>query len=161
MTIFGTAGTPEGLELVKKSGAHHVFNHRNPGYLAELKEAGNGGFDIIFEMLGNVNLGKDCDLIRHHGTIVVIGARGEAQLDPRLLMVKDATVVGMHLFFGTQNQEDWDDMAAGLLAGFENGTLSPVVHKEYPMERASHAHKDIIESQGAKGNLVITTGQHL
>jgi len=28
MTVVGTAGTPQGMELVKNNGAHLVFNHR-------------------------------------------------------------------------------------------------------------------------------------
>jgi NADPH2:quinone reductase len=162
MTIFGTAGTEEGMQLVKRSGAHHVFNHKDPDYINQLTKASeNKGFDLILEMLANVNLGKDCQLIRPKGTIVVIGARGKVEIDPIQLMVKDACILGMHLGFGTTDQRDWDDMGAALVAGFENGTLSPVVDREYPLEKAGDAHKDIIHSQGAKGNLVLTTGQHL
>jgi hypothetical protein len=32
MTVIGTAGTQEGLDLVKQQGADHVFNHRDKGY---------------------------------------------------------------------------------------------------------------------------------
>src|SRR5258707_11397043 len=32
MTVFGTAGTDKGLELVKREGAHQAFNHRSAGY---------------------------------------------------------------------------------------------------------------------------------
>lgn len=28
MTVVGTAGTPQGMDLVKSNGAHFVFNHR-------------------------------------------------------------------------------------------------------------------------------------
>jgi len=162
MTVFGTAGTEDGLKLVKQSGAHYVFNHRNPDYVNELmKASGSQGFDLILEMLGNVNLGTDCEVVKPHGTIIVIGARGTAQIDPRLLMGKDASIIGMHLGFGTTDPRDWDDMGAALSAGFENGTLTPVVDKVYPLEKASDAHRDIMESSGAKGNLVLSTEQHL
>jgi len=36
MTVFGTAGTDKGLELVKREGAHQAFNHRNAGYQQEI-----------------------------------------------------------------------------------------------------------------------------
>ena len=32
LTVIGTAGTEEGLKLVKEVGAHHVFNHREKDY---------------------------------------------------------------------------------------------------------------------------------
>ena len=60
LTILGTAGTPKGLELAKREGAHEVFDHRKSGYLEEiLKATGNRGVDIILEMLANVNLPSD------------------------------------------------------------------------------------------------------
>ena len=60
LTILGTAGTPKGLELAKREGAHQVFDHRKSGYLEEiLKATGNRGVDIILEMLANVNLPSD------------------------------------------------------------------------------------------------------
>jgi NADPH:quinone reductase-like Zn-dependent oxidoreductase len=50
------AGTPKGLELAKREGAHHAFDHRKPGYQEEiLQTTGNRGADIILEMLANVN----------------------------------------------------------------------------------------------------------
>ena len=37
MKVIGTASTDDGIKLVKEAGAHHVFNHRNEGYLDEIK----------------------------------------------------------------------------------------------------------------------------
>jgi len=155
MTIYGTAGTEAGLKLVKENGAHFVYNHKNAGYTDEMMKATGGqGFDVILEMLANVNLGKDCELLKTYGTIVVIGSRGNVEISPRALMGKDAQILAMSLKLAADH--DWDDMGAALTAGFENGTLIPVVDKEYPLEKAPDAHKDIIEGAGAKGNLVIT-----
>ena len=36
LTVYGTAGTQEGLDLVKSLGADAVFNHRKDGYLTEI-----------------------------------------------------------------------------------------------------------------------------
>src|SRR5258707_1300488 len=60
MTVFGTAGTDKGLDLVKREGAHQAFNHRNAGYHEQIMKASGGkGVDVILEMLANVNLGAD------------------------------------------------------------------------------------------------------
>ena len=37
MTVIGTAGTNEGLEMIKKLGADYVFNHREENYVAKIK----------------------------------------------------------------------------------------------------------------------------
>ena len=46
-------------------------------------------------------------------------------------------------------------MAAAIGAGLQKGILNPVVGKEYELSKAPEAHKDIIESSGAKGKLVL------
>ncbi len=62
--IVGTAGTDEGLKLVKDCGAHWAFNHREEGYDKKMVEASGGGFDVILENLANVNLDRDMQMIR-------------------------------------------------------------------------------------------------
>jgi NADPH2:quinone reductase len=42
LTVFGTAGTDKGLDLVKREGAHQAFNHRNTGYHEEIMKASGG-----------------------------------------------------------------------------------------------------------------------
>src|SRR2546430_399516 len=42
MTVFGTAGTDKGLDLIKREGAHQAFNHAKPGYLDEITKATGG-----------------------------------------------------------------------------------------------------------------------
>lgn len=42
--VFGTAGTDEGLELVKKCGAHEVFNHKLSGYTNKIMVINIGNY---------------------------------------------------------------------------------------------------------------------
>src|SRR5215468_11084584 len=39
LKVFGTAGTPKGLEVAKREGAHQVFDHRKAGYQEEILQA--------------------------------------------------------------------------------------------------------------------------
>jgi len=66
-----------GLELAKKEGAHHVFDHTKAGYPEDiLKATGGRGIDLILEMLANVNLATDLKLLLPR-RVIVIGNRGE------------------------------------------------------------------------------------
>ena len=58
MTVLATAGTARGRALVVEQGAHQVFDHHGPDYLAGILAAA-GGVDVIIEMIANVNLDKD------------------------------------------------------------------------------------------------------
>ncbi|KAM9326786.1 quinone oxidoreductase [Gastrophryne carolinensis] len=41
--VFGTAGSPEGLNLVLQNGAHQVFNHRDKDYIEKIQIVGCRG----------------------------------------------------------------------------------------------------------------------
>ena len=154
MTISGTAGTREGLELIRAQGAHHVLNHREGGYLDTLKEITSGrGPDVILEHLANVNLDNDLSAMAYGGRIIVVGNRGRIEIDPRKTMGKDGAILGMALW--NTKAEDVERIYKALDAGLENGTLAPVVSTELPLSEAARAHELILQP-GAKGKIVLT-----
>jgi NADPH2:quinone reductase len=153
LTVFGTAGTDKGLEVVKREGAHHTFNHSKAGYHEEIMKASGGrGVDVILEMLANVNLGGDLKLLATNGRVVVIGSRGDVTITPRDLMMRRASVLAFTLW-GAQPAEVVEIHAA-LFAGLENGTLKPVVGKKIPLAEAARAHKEVMEP-GAVGKIIL------
>ncbi len=153
MMVIGTAGTEQGLELVKREGAHHAFDHRAPGYMdAILKATAGRGVDIILEMLANVNLGADLKLLAPRGRVVVIGSRGDVTITPRDLMARDASIYAFVLW--NIPPDAAADAHAAIIAGLEIGTLRPVVGKELPLAEAPRAHKEVIESR-AFGKIVL------
>lgn len=153
MRVIGTAGTDEGLALVRSQGAQHVLKHRDADYLQRLPSlTGGRGVDVVLEMLANVNLDRDLDLLAPHGRIVVIGNRGRIEIDPRKSMARDAAILGMTLFNATR--EHLEEIHAAIVAGLENGALKPVIGKEFPLADAAKAHVAVMES-GALGKIVL------
>jgi NADPH2:quinone reductase len=153
LIIFGTAGTEPGLELIKREGAQHAFNHTKVGYEDEiLKATGGKGLDIILEMLANVNLPKDLKLLATNGRVIVIGNRGETTINPRELMGKRGSIRAFTLWAITE--QETKEIYAGLNAGLSNGTMHPVVGKEIPLAEAARAHKEILEP-GSAGKIVL------
>jgi NADPH2:quinone reductase len=153
LTVIGTAGTSRGLELVKKEGAHHVFDHSKAGYPEEiLKATGGRGIDLILEMLANVNLATDLKLLAIRGRVIVIGNRGEITINPRELMARRASVRGFTLWAATDAESA--EIHAAIAAGLENGTLRPIVGKELPLKDAPQAHIDVM-APGAFGKIAL------
>jgi NADPH:quinone reductase len=153
LKVLGTAGTPKGLELAKREGAHQAFDHRKSGYQEEILQAtGNRGVDIILEMLANVNLSQDTRLLANNGRVVVIGSRGEVTINPRELMGRRASIRAFTLWGITPEEEA--DIHAALFAGLDNNTLRPIVGKELPLAEATRAHKEILEA-GSAGKIVL------
>ena len=153
MTVFGTAGTQRGLDLIKKEGAHQAFDHTKAGYTDEIMKATDGrGVDVILEMLANVNLANDLKMLAVEGRTIVIGNRGEITINPRELMSRRASVRGFTLWAATESESV--EIHAAIAAGLENGTLRPIVAKELPLKDAPTAHKDVL-APGAAGKIVL------
>ena len=139
MTVIGTAGSDEGLDLVRKQGAAFAINHKKPNYLEEVTAATGGrGPDVILEMLANVNLDNDLTIVAPGGRIVVIGNRGRIEIDPRKIMAKDCSVFGQTLWGIAP--DDIRRAHEAIVAGLESGALNPVVGTEMPLRDAAKAH---------------------
>jgi NADPH:quinone reductase len=153
LRVIGTAGTPDGVKLVGEQGAHVVLNHRDPSYMEQiLPLTGGRGVDVVLEMLANVNLDRDLDVIAFQGRVVVIGNRGRVEIDPRKTMAKDGAILGLTLFNATR--EEFDEIHPGIVAGLENGSLKPVIGREFPLAQVARSHEAVMEA-GAAGKIVL------
>jgi NADPH:quinone reductase len=151
--VVGTAGSDRGRKLVIDEGAHRVFDHKSPGHFDEaLAATGGRGYDLIIEMLSNINLGRDLPLLAPRGRVVTVGSRGPVEITPRDAMNRDATILGMSLM--NASIEDLASIHAALGAGLENRSLRPVIGQEIPLAEAPRAHKTIMEA-GAYGKIVL------
>jgi NADPH2:quinone reductase len=84
--------------------------------------------------------------------VVVIGNRGNAEINARDIMTRDGTILGMSLW--NASPVDLTSMHSALVAGLENKTLRPVISQEIPLAEAPRAHKAVMEP-GAYGKIVL------
>lgn len=137
-TVIGTASREAGKALVKEAGADYVMDHLAEANMEQLLDVTEGaGPDVIIEFLANVNLAVDLQLIAKYGKIVIVGNRGEIEINPRLMMQKECDVTGMVLFNATA------DLHRGLMTSvgkmLENNQLTPIVGHSYPLAQAGEA----------------------
>jgi NADPH2:quinone reductase len=152
-TVIGTAGSEEGLAVVRAQGAQHAVNHRTAGYFDEITALSGGrGPDVVLEMLANVNLDHDLTVVAPGGRIVVIGNRGRVEIDARKIMTKDVSVYGLALWAIPPDEVRRAHQA--IVAGLESGALNPVVGTELPLKDAALAHARVMEP-GARGKIVL------
>ncbi|MCX6363369.1 MAG: NADPH:quinone reductase [Actinobacteria bacterium] len=153
LMVVGTAGSDAGRDLVAAQGAASVFDHRDPLHLpAACAAVGGRGFDLIVELLANLNLGDDLTALAPRGRVVVVGSRGTVELDPRDLMNSDGAVLGMLLPNATAG--DVAEAHAAIGTGLRDGSLRPVVSRELPLAEAARAHRHLME-RPALGKLVL------
>lgn len=153
MTVLATAGSEQGLALVRHQGASLAFNHRTSTYLTDILSATrHQGVDVIVEMLANINLDKDLGLLALRGRVVVVGNRGRVEIDARQTMGRDAAILGMTL--GNCSAPELARIHADLAAGLSHGALLPIVGREFPLDQAAAAHTAVMEP-GALGKIVL------
>lgn len=152
LTVFGTAGSEAGREVVAGQGATAVFDHRDPAHLeAAFAATGGRGFDLIVEMLANVNLGDDLTALAPKGRVAVVGNRGTVEINPRDLMNVEGDVLGV---MASLMADEGDETQRAIDDGLRRGVLRPVVGREMPLADAARAHRHIME-RPALGRLVL------
>lgn len=150
--VLATAGSVEGEQMLRSMGVAKVYNHRKEDYLEKVKEDGEQ-INVIIEMLANVNLLEDLKIISIHGRIVIVGSRGPIEIDPRLIMSSEVSVMGVMLVKSTlaEKEEQINFINEGFIAGW----LKPVLWKILEVEFAKDSHHEIIKNNGAKGQIVL------
>ena len=153
LKVLGTASTEAGRQLVMQQGAHQVFDHGAADFPGKiLRATGNRGVDMILEMLANQNLAKDLTLLAPGGRVVVIGSRGRVEIDPRETMVRESDIRGMVLY--NTPPAELKQIHTALIEGLKNGSLRPVIAREFALAEAAQAHIAVMQS-GAGGKIVL------
>lgn len=154
LRVFGTAGSEEGLKLVREAGADEAFNHSDPVYRQAILDATTGrGVDCILEMLANVNLGEDLKLLAQRGRVVVIGSRGPVEINPRELMMREADIRGLISALATPKERA--ATFQGLGEALAEGRIKPIISREFPLAQAADAHRAVMEGNSS-GKIVFT-----
>jgi len=110
--------------------AHEVFDHGAPNYLEQIMKATSGRGVNIFGTGRARESRKDLNILVLRGRVVVIGSRGKVEIDSRDAMERNAAIRGMSL--PNTPAAEMVSIHAALIAGLENGTLRPVIGKEFP-----------------------------
>jgi NADPH2:quinone reductase len=153
MQVIGTAGSPRGKALVMEQGAHHVVDHTEADYVSRIQAlTGGRGVDVIVEMAAHLNLVKDLEMLSLGGRIAIVGNRAAIEVNLRAAMNRDASIFGFTVW--NIPPAIASSIHAALVAGLENGTLRPVVGREFPLAEAARAHEAVIE-RGAYGKIVL------
>jgi NADPH:quinone reductase len=151
--VVGSAGSDRGKQLVRAEGAHQVLDHTSRNHFEEALAATEGrGYDVIIEMLADVNLGRDLGILAPRGRVVVVGSRGSVEINARDIMTRDGSILAMSLWNVTP--EELASIHAALVAGLENKSLRPVIGQEIPLAEAARAHVAVMEP-GAYGKIVL------
>ncbi|MFN2461052.1 MAG: NAD(P)H-quinone oxidoreductase [Candidatus Velthaea sp.] len=144
--VFVTAGSAEKCAFCTSLGADAAIDYKTQDFVAEVNRLMDGaGVDVILDMVGGSYIEKNIGLLARDGRLVQIAVRegSSAAVNFANVMVKRLTLTGSTL--RPQNPERKATIARALRERvwplIENGTVKPVVHATFPLERAADAHR--------------------
>jgi NADPH:quinone reductase-like Zn-dependent oxidoreductase len=148
--VFGTTGSPEKADRLKRLGVDHVLNYREENVPARVKELTNGlGVDLVLECVGGEMLPMGMRCLRMDGTLVAAAQHGGryATIDLDLLYRGEINIRGAR----ASTRRDQGVVLA--LAG--EGRIDPVIDRVLPLSQAAEAHR-VMERQEQFGKIVLT-----
>ena len=133
-TVFGTAGSPEKLEVARAAGCDAAINYNTEDFEAEVKR-----------------------LTNNRGTMVLFGQSSGpvAPFDPNILNPKGSlylTRPSLGQYTATREELDW--RAGDVLCWVGEGKLKLRIDRIYPLADAGQAHRDL-ESRKTAGKLLL------
>lgn len=135
-------------DLVRDLGADITVDYKSLNTWEKLADQGDGGFDVIVDLIGGDAIEQSVKLLATGGRVVSI----VDQPQPQSLYAGWEFNAEIHLVFLSPNAERLSRL--GALA--EKGQLKPIVEKTLPLEQAAEAHR-LIEAGGRKGKIVLVT----
>jgi len=159
-TVIAAASTAEKLAVCKKNGADHLINYAEDDLRQCVKEITQGrGVDVIYDPVGGSFSEKAIRDMSWGGRFLVVGfAAGEIPKVPlNIPLLKGCSVVGV--FWGEFTKREPDLNKSNnqeLMDLFDQGKISPHIHKVYPLEQAGEALNELLQKR-VIGKVVLST----
>jgi NADPH:quinone reductase len=158
--VFATAGSDAKVEACQQLGAELAANYRTTDWVQTFRQAtAERGVDLVLDMVGGDYVARNLEVLATDGRLIQIAFQKAAKVEIDLMQVmrRRLTITGSTL---RPRSPEEKGVIAGQLAEkvwplFEAGALKPVIHAEFPLERAADAHRMMEESQHI-GKLVLT-----
>jgi NADPH:quinone reductase-like Zn-dependent oxidoreductase len=131
--VVTTAGSAERCAKAVELGAHQAFNHHDPDWPRQVREA-TGGVNVVVEHVGEAVFSKAITTLAYGGRLVTCGATTGVNAEILLhhLFVKQLSLLGSYM-------GDFAELKS-VLALLEAGHVHPVVDRVMPMKQAADAH---------------------
>ena len=159
--VLTTAGSAEKCAALVALGAERAINYKTEDFVAVAKEmTGGEGVDVILDIIGAAYLQRNLDALALEGRLVHIGQQGGAKTEINLgpVLRRRLTITGSTL--RARSVEEKGAIAKQVQANvwplFESDAMKVIVHKTFPLNQASEAHR-VMEASEHIGKLILTT----
>jgi NADPH:quinone reductase-like Zn-dependent oxidoreductase len=139
------------LEMLRSIGADHVID-----YAVEDYAEGESRYDLILDIGGNSRLSQLRRALTHEGTLVIVGGEEGGSITGGFGRQIRALVLSLFVkqsLTMLMSKERYTDLEA-LCPFLENGQLTPVVNRVYPLTQVSDAMRQLEEGT-VRGKIAI------
>ena len=158
--VFATAGSDAKVEACRHLGAAAAVNYRTTDWVDAFTQASGGrGVDLVLDIVGGDYVTRNLDVLAVEGRLVQIAflKSSKVELDLMQVMRRRLTITGSTLRPRSPEEKGAiaRDLATHVWPLFESGVVKPVIHAEFPLERAADAHR-MMEASQHVGKIVLT-----
>ena len=156
--MIATTRTAAKRDALLGFGADHVVATEEEDLPARVMEiTGGAGARVVFDPIAGPLLTTLCGACAPYGTIYEYGALhpGETLYPLMPMLAKSLTITGYQVLDFVRDEARFAAGRDYIFAGLESGALSPVIDREFPLERIVDAHRHM-ESNTQCGKIVVT-----
>jgi len=157
--VYTTAGSSEKCKFCETLGADLTINYHEKDFYKEIKNlTKDNEVDLILDMVGAPYFNKNFNLLAYEGKLVQIALMhgSKSEIDFISLLTKRLTLTGSTL--RPRSIEQKTRIAKALKKYvwplIEKGIVRPIIHKVFPLEKASEAHH-LMESSKHIGKILL------
>lgn len=148
-SVIAAAGSDEKLAFARQLGAQFAINYRTSDLVTSVRDiVGSAGVPVIVDHTGSDYFESLVKICAWGGRIVTCGASSgfDARIDLRHIFYRQISILGSTM--GSRAT------LFTIIRLLREKKLKPVLHKVFPLEKASEAHA-LLESRSITGKLVL------
>ena len=170
--VFGTCGSQEKVDYLKKNGVHYPINYRKNNFEEVVRKViEKKGLDAVFDPVGGKSIKKDFRLLGAGGRVFSFGVSSMNQTKtifgklrvlwqfglyhPLQFLSASKGMVGINMLkVAEENPEKIAKVMQEVIRLTEEGILTPHVGGEYQVKELAEAHA-FLESRKSMGKIVV------
>jgi NADPH:quinone reductase-like Zn-dependent oxidoreductase len=171
--VYGTASAAKHAALAS-FGVEQAIDYRHADVRAEIMKLTKGrGVDVVLDPIGGRSFAESYRMLAPMGRLVMVGISSVAgerrtlralvrawwtmpSFNPLSLINRNRGVIGLNLGHLWEERRTLQSLMELILGELQNGRLTPIVAKTFPLDRAGEAHR-FIQSRSNIGKVVLTT----
>lgn len=158
VTVIGTVGSEDKVQLAKVNGCTHVLNTRSEDWVKRVREITNGeGVPVVYDSIGKDTFMGSLDCLAVRGMMVSYGNSSGAvpPFEPGILSAKGSLYLTRPTLASyTRNKQELQETADDLFAVIASGAVKIAVHQRFKLSEARAAH-EALHSRKTTGATVL------